>query len=148
MRAYRPQDFAAIADFWVEAWVATGIAEDFAARRPWLQAHLDRLMAGGATILVACDERDAPVGFATIDAAGSLDQLCVAPAAQGRGVARALLEAAKARAPGRVELHVNAENPRARALYESAGFVVAGEAVSCLSGRPTLRMEWRNSEIP
>ena len=143
MRAYRPQDFGRIADFWVAAWEATGIAEDFAARRPWLQARLDRLLAAGAEIVVACDARDAPVGFVTLDISGYLDQLCVAPAAQGQGVARALIEAAKARAPGRVELHVNAENPRARALYEKAGFAVESEEVSALSGRPTLRMVWR-----
>jgi putative acetyltransferase len=145
MRAYRPQDFAAIADFWVAAWEASGIAEDFAARRPWLQAHLDKLSAGGAAIIVACDADDAPVGFVTIDERGYLDQLCVAPQAQRRGVARALIEEAKRRAPGRLELHVNQENTRARALYERAGFMVTGKEVSAMSGRPTLRMVWRAS---
>ena len=52
------------------------------------------------------------------------------PAWRGRGVGRRLLEAtvAKARCEGfkRIELDVYADNPRAIALYEKAGFVREG----------------------
>lgn len=55
-----------------------------------------------------------------------MDGLVVAPAARGRGVGTALLDAvaAEARARGfrEVRLDVVDENPRARALYERHGF--------------------------
>ncbi|RAY16012.1 GNAT family N-acetyltransferase [Actinomadura craniellae] len=56
--------------------------------------------------------------------------LAVDPAEQGRGVGRALLEAACAEAARqgawRVTLRVLSGNTSARRLYESAGFVVEG----------------------
>jgi RimJ/RimL family protein N-acetyltransferase len=52
------------------------------------------------------------------------------PAWRGRGIGRRLLEAtlAQARRSGfkRIELDVHADNPRAIALYEKAGFVREG----------------------
>jgi ribosomal protein S18 acetylase RimI-like enzyme len=56
--------------------------------------------------------------------------LAVDPGAQGRGVGRALLEAAAQeaarRGARRLTLRVLGPNERARALYESCGFVVEG----------------------
>ena len=56
--------------------------------------------------------------------------LAVAPAHQGRGLGRALVQAALAaareRGARRVTLRVLAPNTAARALYESCGFVVEG----------------------
>jgi ribosomal protein S18 acetylase RimI-like enzyme len=55
-----------------------------------------------------------------------LDGLCVAPAARGQGIGRALIEAICAEAARRghdeVRLDVVDTNPRARALYERLGF--------------------------
>ena len=59
-----------------------------------------------------------------------INGLAVAPAAQGRGVGRALIEAAVTEAARRgatkVQLRVLGENPGARRLYERCGFVVEG----------------------
>ena len=74
---------------------------------------------------------------------GSLDQLCVAPAERGSGIASALTDEAKRRSPGVVELEVNEANPRARRFYEREGFSVVGQGVSPHSGLPTLKMRWR-----
>jgi ribosomal protein S18 acetylase RimI-like enzyme len=56
--------------------------------------------------------------------------LAVAPAYQGRGIGRALVEAAvrvaRERGARRVTLRVLAPNVAARALYEACGFVVEG----------------------
>ncbi|MFC9971992.1 GNAT family N-acetyltransferase [Spirillospora sp. NPDC127200] len=64
------------------------------------------------------------------DGALMLDTLAVSPAARGRGVGTALLNAvvAEARARGLREVHLDVvdTNPRARALYERFGFVAAG----------------------
>lgn len=143
LRAYAPADLDALGDLWVEAWAGTGIAVDFESRRAWFSAHIAKLAAEGAHVIVA-HEAEAPIGFAVVDArSGYLDQLCVALAHQGSGAARALLAEAKRRAPGVVTLKVNADNARARRFYEREGFVEAGRSVSELSGLPVVAMEWR-----
>jgi len=64
--------------------------------------------AGGADIVVGLNAGGRPAGFAAIDpTSGYLDQLCVAPAERGSGLASALLDEAKRRAPGAIELDVN-----------------------------------------
>lgn len=63
------------------------------------------------------------LGFAAV-AGAWLEQLYVDPDAQGRGVGRALLDAARAGSPSGIALHVFARNARARAFYEAAGFVL------------------------
>lgn len=59
-----------------------------------------------------------------------INGLAVAPAAQGKGVGRALVEAAVEEAGRRgatkVSLRVLGENPGARRLYERCGFVIEG----------------------
>jgi putative acetyltransferase len=57
---------------------------------------------------------------------GWLEQLYVDPDAQGRGLGRALLDAACAAHPDGLRLHVFTRNERARAFYEAAGFVLVG----------------------
>jgi ribosomal protein S18 acetylase RimI-like enzyme len=60
----------------------------------------------------------------------AINGLAVSPAAQGRGVGRALIEAAVAEATRRgatkVQLRVLGENAGARRLYERCGFIVEG----------------------
>jgi ribosomal protein S18 acetylase RimI-like enzyme len=85
--------------------------------------------------LVAVDATDAAVGAALIrmqpeplshDPAAHLEVLALAPAVEGRGLGRALLDAAETRARQQgarhMTLHVFAGNARARALYERAGY--------------------------
>ena len=146
VRALERTDVAGLTDLWVEAWRATGIAVDFEARREWFAAHLEKLAARGAEIIVAVEASGALAGFVTIDAAsGHLDQLCVAPARQGGRIAPSLLDAAKALAPGLVRLEVNADNARACRFYRREGFVETGRGVSQASGLPILLMEWRRA---
>jgi len=57
--------------------------------------------------------------------------------------ALALIDEAKRRSPGVVELEVNEANPRARRCYEREGFSVVGRGVSPHSGLPTLEMRWQ-----
>ena len=84
--------------------------------------RLRALRADGAEIVVGLDASDKPAGFAAIDPNfGYLDQLCVAPAERGSGLATALLNEAKRRAPGVVDLDVNEANARARRFYEREG---------------------------
>ncbi len=143
LRDFEPADLAALVDLWVAAWRETGFAVDFEARRPWLVERLGAHRAAGGAIVVGLDRAGRPAGFVTIDPAnGYLDQLCVAPAERGSGLAKALLDAAKGRAPGVVELDVNEANPRARRFYAREGFTLVTRGVSAQSGLPTERMRW------
>ena len=146
LREFAESDLAALIDLWAAAWTATGIAIDFEARRGWIRDCLAALRAGGAQIVVGLDASGKPAGFVTIDPKfGHLDQLCVAPAERGSGLARALVDEAKRRSPGSIELKVNEANPRALRFYEREGFEAVGRGVSSLSGWPTLTMRWRAS---
>lgn len=142
LRAARDEDRAALIALWVEAWRAAFPQIDFHARVAWFEGHLDDWIARGATLSLVEDAQGA-AGFTLFDAAtAEMDQLCVAPRAQGSGAARLLLDALKARAP-RVTLTVNKDNARALRFYEREGFRVAGESLNPRSGLPILAMEWR-----
>jgi putative acetyltransferase len=146
LRDFAEADLPALIDLWAAAWTATGIPIDFDARRAWIDDRLHALRAGGAEIVVGLDASEKPAGFVTIDPrSGHLDQLCVAPAERGSGLAVALVDEAKRRSQGVVELEVNEANPRARRFYEREGFVVIGQGVSPHSGLPTLKMRWRSA---
>ena len=139
-------DLTALIDLWVEAWSGMGLGVDFDARRAWLAGHLRALRAGGAEIVVGLDPNGVPAGFAAIDGrSGYLDQLCVTPAERGSGLATALIDEAKRRSPGVIELDVNEMNPRARRFYEREGFSVVDRGFNPQSGLPTLKMRWRET---
>jgi putative acetyltransferase len=139
---YDPRDLARIQDFWVVSWTLTMPEIDFEARRPWLATHLEALEAEGTEIRVAVTG-DTIVGFVTVDPAnGHLDQICVAPDWWGRGVAEALLTAARMISPGRLMLDVNTDNARALHFYRRAGFVEASKDINPNSGLPIARMVW------
>ena len=143
LRGFEERDLAALGDLWVAAWRESGFAIDFEARRPWLTERLTAHRDAGGVILVGLDFEGQPAGFVTLEpSTGYLDQLCVAPAAQSSGLARALLDAAKRLAPGTIELDVNEANLRARRFYEREGFVCVTRGLSAQSGLPTWRMRW------
>jgi putative acetyltransferase len=147
LRAFEPSDVEAVADFWVAAWKSTGLPIDFEARRAWLIGRLAELYEEGAAILVGLDARGRAAGLVTVDPkSGYVDQLCVAPSERGGGLARALIDEAKRRAPGVVDLNVNVANPRARRFYQREGFLAVGLGVSPLSGLPMLHLQWRAEE--
>jgi putative acetyltransferase len=144
LRDYVEADLPALIELWVAAWRESGFTIDFDARREWLGNHLRTLCRDGAAIVVGLDAEGAPAGFVTIDAkTGYLDQLCVAPSERGSGLARALLDEAKRRSPGAVELEVNEANARALRFYEREGFDPVSRGSSALSGLPTLKMRWK-----
>jgi putative acetyltransferase len=99
-------------------------------------------LAPKAAIVVA-EQEGALVGFVTIDPSGYLDQLVVAPRHWGSELGNALVNQAKRLSPDRITLLVNTDNVRAIRFYERNGFVPAGEDVNPASGRPVLRMAWR-----
>ena len=132
-------DEPALVSLWAKAWQATMPQIDFGARRSWLRDWLTELQEAGATVLVAF--ADGPIGFATVDHEGLVDQLAVSPASQGRGVARMLVDAALARHPSGLHLTVNTGNERAVRFYKRYGFVISGHGMNPRSGLPVLEMK-------
>lgn len=144
LRAGRDDDLTALLALWVEAWSEVCPEIDFSARRSWFARHLAELEDAGADVTVACADDGRALGFVVFDpASGVMDQLCVAVDSKGAGVAQALLEAVKRRAPGGVHLTVNKANARAVRFYQREGFAIVGEAVNPQSGLPIWTMVWR-----
>jgi ribosomal protein S18 acetylase RimI-like enzyme len=99
--------------------------------------HLAQFVYGRRHDMLIAEERGKAVGFllllldipdeVTLAPQAFVAYMAVEPAARGRGVGRALLDAAEAygRAAGRphISLMVTEDNAAARALYEGAGFV-------------------------
>jgi len=96
----------------------------------------------------ASDAEGRPAGFVTVDpSTGHLDQLCVAPSSQGGGLARALLDEAKRRSPGRIHLDVNEDNVRACRFYAPRGICGVGEAKAKCRGCRWRRLAWRGTNL-
>jgi ribosomal-protein-alanine N-acetyltransferase len=107
---------------------------------PWDAAAIAALLATPGTFAFQSDD-----GFVLARAvAGEAEilTLAVAPAARGKGVGRALLEAAmtKAKALGAetMFLEVGADNPAALALYAGLGFAKVGDRKAYYNGRDAL----------
>jgi putative acetyltransferase len=142
LRPYRPEDEEAAIALWQHTWQKTYPEIDFAARVAWWRERWRKELVPNAAIVVA-EEAGEMVGFVTIDSKGYLDQLVAAPAHWGTELATALVDEAKRLSPGGITLLVNTDNARAIRFYERNGFVTAGEDVNPTSGRPVLRMAWR-----
>ena len=96
--------------------------------KPWDGAAITALLAGPGTF--AFHEKD---GFILARVAGGEAEiltLAVAPAARGRGLGRALLQAASHHAgkfgAQSIFLEVGVDNPAALALYAGQGFAAVG----------------------
>jgi len=142
VRPMRPDDLAETLDMWVAAWQAAYPAIDFAARRGWTKDRIAELERTGSQSLVALrDERI--IGALVVNPeTGYLDQIVVATADQGRGVADVLLAQARRLSPAALDLHVNQDNTRAIGFYQKHGFVTVAEDVNPRSGAPIYRMRW------
>lgn len=96
---------------------------------PWDSASISGLIAGSGVFAFA-----APSGFVLARAAGGEAEiltLAVTPSARGRGLGRALMQAAAAHAAGMgaetMFLEVGTDNPAALALYNSLSFARVGQ---------------------
>jgi putative acetyltransferase len=146
LQTFQTERLEELADVWVDAWQQTMPEIDFNARRSWFKQHLCELHhAGSQTACAIATENARLIGFFTLSrSAGYLDQLAIAPARFGSGLARDLLSLAKQRSPQHLELHVNQDNYRAVRFYEREGFSRGSAAVNPRSGLKTWHMSWQD----
>jgi putative acetyltransferase len=142
LRPYRAEDEEAAIALWQRTWQHAYPSIDFSARLDWWRERWRRELVPNAAIVVA-EQAGAPIGFVTIDKAGYLDQLVVAPELWGSAAARLLVDEAKRLSPDGIALLVNKDNARAIRFYERSGFVHEGDDVNPTSGKPVLKMAWR-----
>ncbi len=143
LRPYVTADEAAAIELWRRTWQEAYPSIDFASRLEWWRARWRHELVPSAAITVAEIAGDM-VGFVTVNpATGYLDQIVVAPAAWGGGVAAALLAEAERLSPAGLDLHVNVDNARAIRFYQKNGFAISSNDVNPHSGAPVYRMSWR-----
>ena len=146
LRSMRNADMPALANMWVESWREVFPDIDFETRRAWFHDRMAAHSAAGVRIWIA-HNASALQGFITVDTASQfIDQLAVARAALGRGVAQALIAEARHLSPRRLLLDVNEANTRAVRFYQRQGFAVTGRGISEASGLALLRMLWLGKE--
>ena len=108
--------------------------------RGWDTATLSEMLADPGAFAFAHDDGFV-LGRTTVDEAEILT-LAVAPRARGKGLGRALLQAAinRAKTMGAVTmfLEVGADNPHALALYAGLGFAKVGMRKAYYEGRDAL----------
>ena len=119
-------DFDAVAKVWKESWVSIGnnYEIDDAVTMADLRARIPDSIAGGWSLFVAECEGRIDAMLAIERAINHLDQVFVAPSAQGRRIGSALLAHARMLMPEEIWLSTAANNTRARGWYEREGFVL------------------------
>lgn len=142
LRPYTAADESAAIALWQRTWQHAYPQLDFAARVAWWRGRWRDELVPTARIVIA-EQNGTMAGFVTVDSAGYLDQIVVAPEAWGSPVAAALLGEAKRIAPTGLELLVNQDNERAIRFYKKHGFAVSGTDTNPRSGAPLHRMRWQ-----
>jgi len=141
IRSYQPRDRDAVLA--LAARLTSGMAPwrdagaCLTAVRGWVEGSIERPADEGA-LLVAVDERDRPEGFVSVEASthfsgereAYIGELVVDERREGRGIGRALVDAAEAWALARgyrtLTLETGAANHDARGFYARLGFLEEG----------------------
>jgi ribosomal protein S18 acetylase RimI-like enzyme len=123
LRPYAPGDEDAIAELWFESWRSVGLEKPVVTKAEMAE-RVPRELAGRWTVTVV-EEAGELLGFLALAVAERrLDQLFVAPEAQGRGIGKALFEIAREQMPDGFWLSTQPGNARARAFYERHGMTL------------------------
>ena len=109
--------------------------------------ELPRTFIDNRWVRVAVDDRGTPIGFSVViptdGPVHELDGLFVEPAHMRRGVGRALVEDAAARASAHGAEHLEVTAGPAQGFYESVGFYLVGDAQTRFGPAVRMRRELR-----
>ena len=134
VRRARGGDLDAVASLWHEsASSMDGTALDVPPADR-LRRRIDAELSSGWELHVALRGGRIVGMLALRPGASTLDQIFVAPAEQGKGVGRALLDVAKGTMSRGFTLRMDAENERARRFYEAQGMAKVSEGTHPRTG--------------
>lgn len=123
LRPCESEDQAAVAQLWFEGWMSIGL-ESPVVTRAELAARVPLELVERWDVTVA-EEGGRLLGFLALALPENrLDQLFIAPSAQGSGVGWQLFGVARQRMPDGFWLTTQPGNARARAFYERSGMVI------------------------
>jgi ribosomal protein S18 acetylase RimI-like enzyme len=142
IRKAGPQDHDRLAQIWLESWYSTGLKSLFDPGPDLLRKRLPEEVAKGWALYAAERNREIVAMLALQPATFYLDQLWVAPAHQGHGIGRALLDFTRREFPDEVWLRCVVENTRAASWYEREGFRFEGEESMPPSNLRMRRYRW------
>ena len=132
-------DLEAVARVWHESASSMGGAPVEVPRFEALRGRDAELAAGWDLHVAVLGGR--VVGMLALKG-GTLDQIFVSPAQQGRGIGRALLAVAKRAMPHGFTLRMDAANEKARLFYEAEGLTKVGEGTHPWTGIPVQFYGW------
>jgi putative acetyltransferase len=141
LRAARPQDGAAVAGVFGAARAHMRYLPRLHSPAEDVAFFSEQVVPKSRVTVAAVD--DVIVGFSAVQD-GWLDHLYVAPARQGAGIGKMLLDRAMAAHPSGLHLWVFAANHRAIAFYGRAGFVEAlrTDGSANEERQPDVQMRW------
>jgi len=120
IRPFSDNDLSTLVNVWYESWLSVGLTSPVISRADLL-ARIPHDLAERWTVTVALVD-DRLVGFLALSMAEHrIDQLFVAPTAQGTGVGSSLFQIAVKDLPNGFWLSTQRRNHRARAFYERKG---------------------------
>ena len=123
IRPFSHADTAALIDVWYESWLSVGLKSPIVTKSD-LAGRVPHDLAKRWAVTVALVD-DRLVGFLALSMAEHrIDQLFVAPTAQGTGVGSALFQIALKELPNGFWLSTQPRNHRARAFYERNGMTI------------------------
>ena len=143
LRPRHSTDDLALAKLWRDAWAsANPNVTDLAPHEHWFDRVRNEF---GPPNLTLVHERDNQIhAFLVLNVADTyLQQLFVAPVAQGRGVGAGLLKQVCELCPSGWSLHVATANTRARNFYARSGLVQGPESTNPVTGRQRVTYAWQ-----
>ena len=137
------EDAEAVADVFLASFAATyqfPLAHNDGEARRWIA----EVLIPAEEVWVVTDRQQAVVAMMALSLE-MVDQLYVLPTWIGRGIGSRLIELAKSRRPGGLDLYTFQVNVRARRFYERHGFVevARGDGSANEERQPDLRYAWR-----
>jgi len=124
IRSYRPSDLREVCRVWLASWRSTGVEVAVGASEDELRGRFAHGLDQGWSVTIA--ELDGSiVGFMAMRPCdGVLDQLFIAPDAQGKGIGSLLLGCARVAMPNGFWLRTAAANKSACRFYEARGLTI------------------------
>ena len=135
-------DLDAVSRVWHESALSMAAAPANVPARETLRHRIDAELRSGWILYVALRGERVVGMLALKPETAILDQIFVAPGEQGKGVGRALLDAAKQLMPAGFTLRMAASNDQARLFYEAEGLKRLREGFHPSTGAPVHFYGW------